>query len=218
MASVAANLESVRARIAAAGGDLERITLVAVTKGWPIGVVEAAVAAGVVDLGENYAQQLVEKATQAPPGVRWHFLGPVQRNKITALRDRVHLWHGLDRSVAADAIAARAPGAGVLVQVNVTDDPGQHGCSVGDTPALVEHAQAVGLTVRGLMAIGPQGPPEATRPIFRRVAALGRDLGVAELSMGMSADFEVAVQEGATIVRIGTALFGPRSVHAEVRR
>jgi pyridoxal phosphate enzyme (YggS family) len=215
---VAANLEAVRARIRDAGGDPERITIVAVTKQLPVDAVRAAVAAGLVDIGENYAQQLLAKAEDAPAGVRWHFLGRVQRNKVPALAPLVHLWQAVDRPAASVAIADRAPGAAILVQVNVTGSPGKHGCTPAEAPELVDHARALGLDVRGLMAVGPQGPPEDARPAFRRLAGLARTLELPELSMGMSGDLEVGVQEGATIVRVGTSLFGPRPVRAGVRR
>jgi len=218
IADVVANLEVVRGRIRAAGGDPARVTVVAVTKKLPIASVQAAVDAGVVDVGENYAQELVVKAAEAPPAVRWHFLGPVQRNKVAALAPHVHLWQAVDRDDAAAAIAARAPGAAVLIQVNVTGEPGKHGCAVADAPAVVDHARALGLDVRGLMTVGPLGDPDGARPGFRALADLARTLELSELSMGMSADLEVAVQEGATIVRIGTALLGPRPVNGEVRR
>jgi pyridoxal phosphate enzyme (YggS family) len=205
-----ANLDRLRDRIATAGGDPERITIVAVTKKLPLEAVEAAVAAGLTDIGENYAQELLAKAASAPAGIRWHFLGPVQRNKVAALAGHVHLWQGVDRQAAADTIAARAPGAGVLVQVNVSGEAAKQGCAEVEAAPLVAHAQAQGLEVRGLMAVGPLGAPEAARAGFRRLASLAADLGLAELSMGMSGDLEVAIAEGATMVRVGTALFGPR--------
>lgn len=211
---IAANVEATRERIRRAGGDPDRVTLVGVTKKLPVEIIHEAVAAGVCDLGENYAQELLGKASGAPDGVRWHFLGPVQRNKVPALAPMVHLWHGVDRSAAASAIAARTPGAGILIQVNASGQDGRHGCSVADTPALVATARDLGLDVRGLMAVGPLGAAEAARPGFRRLADLARSLELDELSMGMSGDLEVAIQEGATIVRIGTALFGPRPVDA----
>jgi pyridoxal phosphate enzyme (YggS family) len=216
VADVAANLAEVRDRIRAAGGDPERITVVAVTKGFGADAVEAAVAAGLRDIGENYAGEVVAKAA-AVSGVRWHFLGHVQRNKVARLAPLVHLWHGVDRAAAGAAIAARAAGAGVLVQVNVTGDPARNGCPWDGAPALVDELRAVGLDVRGLMAVGPDGDPGAARPLFRRLASLAASLGLAETSMGMSADLEVAVQEGATMVRPGTALFGPRPIAPRAR-
>jgi pyridoxal phosphate enzyme (YggS family) len=211
---VAANLEAIHERIRRAGGDLDRITIVAVTKQLPADAVAAAVDAGVVDIGENYAQELVAKAVGAPEGVRWHFLGTVQRNKVKALAPLVTLWHGVDRVAAVDVIAARAPGAAVLIEVNAGGDPAKSGCGVGYTPELVAHARTAGLEVRGLMTVAPQGGGEDARAAFRRLAQLRDELSLVDLSMGMSGDLEVAVQEGATIVRIGTALLGPRPVNA----
>ena len=212
MASVIENLDAVHERIQAVGGDPERITIVAVTKALEVDAVDAAAAAGLVDVGENYAQELVAKAPDAPPGVRWHFLGPVQRNKVKALAPHVVLWHGLDRVAAADAIAARAPAAPVLVQVNVAGEAGKHGCGVGAAGDLVGHARDIGLEVRGLMTVAPAGAGDAARRAFRGLARLRDELGLVELSMGMSGDFEIAVQEGATMLRLGTVLFGPRPV------
>jgi uncharacterized pyridoxal phosphate-containing UPF0001 family protein len=120
------------------------------------------------------------------------------------------LWEAVDRPAAGEAIARRHPGALVLVQVKVGDEPTKHGCPPAETPDLVARLRRLELDVRGLMAVAPAGEPESARPGFRRLAAMARDLGLGELSMGMTADLEVAVQEGATIVRIGRALFGPR--------
>ena len=209
MEAITGNLDDVRRRILAAGGDLERVKIVAVTKGFGSDAVVAARAAGLADVGENYAQELLAKAAEVD-GVRWHFVGRLQRNKIKELAPLVHLWHSIDRPELGDEIAKRAPGADVLVQVNIGDEPNKGGCSWAEAPALVGHLQASQLVVRGLMAVGPTGPPEAARPGFRRLARLAGEFGLAELSMGMTADLEVAVQEGATMVRMGTALFGPR--------
>jgi pyridoxal phosphate enzyme (YggS family) len=204
-------LEEVRRRIEIAGGDPERITIVAVTKGFGADAVQAALAAGLVDVGENYAQELTAKAA-APgtEGARWHFIGRVQRNKVRALAPIVHLWQSVDRAALADSIAAAAPGAAVLVQVDTTGEPQKGGCEPGAVPALVAHSRAAGLVVRGLMAVGPAGAPQAARAGFERVRRLADDLGLPERSMGMSGDLEVAVGAGSTMVRVGTALFGPR--------
>ena len=148
--------------------------------------------------------------------VRWHFLGPVQRNKMTALSPHVHLWQA-HRPQRWAAVRPAPPGRQVLVQVNVTGReppggvPARRGRRSGRRP------QADGLDVRGLMAVGP-GEPEAARSVFRRLAALAGELDLGELSMGMSADLEVAVQEGATMMRIGQALFGPRPGVRNLRR
>ncbi len=208
--SLAANMAAVRGRIGAAGGDPDHITIVAVTKGFGLAAVRAAVAAGVTDLGDNYAQDLLGKVAAAGGDVRWHFLGPVQRNKVAALAGSVDCWHSVERVVVGEAIARRRPGARVLVQVNAGGEPTKHGCRPQDTADLVAQLRQLPLDVAGLMAIGPRGAPESARPVFRMVAGLAAELGMAELSMGMTDDLEVAVQEGATMVRIGRGLFGPR--------
>ena len=204
---MAERVAAVRARIAEAGG--EGVTLVAVTKGFGPEVVAAAVAAGIEDVGESYAQELVAKAAvvDAP---RWHFVGRLQANKVRALADTVDLWQSVDRPRLVDELAQRAPGAKVLVQVDVTGEPSKGGCPPADVPALVERAADAGLEPKGLMAVGPLGPPEEARPGFRALVGLAERLGLAERSIGMSGDLEVAVQEGATMVRVGTALVGPR--------
>ena len=219
--AVAERLEALRARIAAAGADPTRVGVVAVTKGHGPEAVAAALAAGLVDLGENYASELLSKhetVGAGPPAPRWHFLGHVQRRKVRSIAGAVHLWQAVDRFAAGAEIAARSPGASVLVQVNVSGEAAKNGCPPDDTRSLVEELLGLGLSVGGLMAMGPTGPPEAARPGFRLVTALADELGLPERSMGMSDDLEVAVQEGATIVRVGRALFGPRSRARELRR
>jgi hypothetical protein len=215
-------LAVVRGRIAAAaaraGRDPAAVTLVAVTKGFGPDVVRAAVAAGLHDLGESYAQELAAKADAVLHELRWHFVGRVQRNKVRAVAPLVHLWHAVDRDEVGETIARHAPGAAVLVQVNVTGEPQKGGCRPDDAPGLVARLAAGGLDVRGLMMVGPAGPAEGARAGFRLLAGLAGDLGLPELSMGMSGDLEVAVEEGATILRVGEALFGPRPARADLRR
>jgi pyridoxal phosphate enzyme (YggS family) len=211
---VAERLAEVRERVAAAAGG-RPVTLVAVSKGAGPGAVTAARDAGVADFGENYAHELVAKHGVVGPGPRWHFLGSVQRRKVRALAPLVDLWQSVDRPAAGREIARRTPGAAVLVQVNVTGSPGRNGCTWEEAPALVDALRAEGLDVRGLMCVGPRHDPG---PAFRRLARLAGGLGLAELSMGMSDDLEVAVQEGSTMVRVGTALFGPRSDSLDLRR
>lgn len=214
MDPLAARLEAVRERIVRAGGDPARTSIVAVTKGQPHEVVAAALAAGLTDLGENYAQELTAKARHAD-GARWHMLGHVQRNKVKALAPVVDVWQSVDRPELVRALAAHRPGASILVQVNVTDDEGRNGCDWDDAPVLVEQAAAVGLDVRGLMAVGPRHDPADA---FRRLVALADELGLPERSIGMSDDLEIAVAEGSTMVRVGTALFGPRPDRPDLRR
>jgi pyridoxal phosphate enzyme (YggS family) len=215
--AVAARVADVRARInALAGGRAVRI--VAVTKGFSAGAADAAVAAGVSDIGENYAQELIAKASAGAGGgaARWHFIGAVQRNKVAHLAPFVAVWQSVDRPAVADAIARHSPGATALVQVNITGAPQRAGCAWDDVEAVVGAARHAGLTVLGLMGIGPDGPP--VPELFRRLARTAAQLGLAEVSMGMSADYEVAVAEGSTMVRLGTVLFGPRPAPADLRR
>lgn len=206
-----------RERIERAGGDPDRITMIAVTKGFGPDVVAQARSLGQADFGENYTVDLARKAEAlapgSPDGVRWHYLGAVQRTTARKLGALVHLWQGVDGLGAGERIAKAAPGAGLLVQVNVSGETRKHGCTFDAAPDLVASLRRLRLDVRGLMAVGPSGPPEAARAGFRRLAELADALGLPERSMGMSADLEVAVAEGATMVRLGTALFGPRPPH-----
>ncbi|TMA59799.1 MAG: hypothetical protein E6J75_02425 [Deltaproteobacteria bacterium] len=164
-----------------------------------------------VDVGENYAQQLRAKATaiaEARPwgrvgedeaDVRWHLLGRVQRNKVRSVAPLVHLWQGVDRLAAGSEIAGRSPGAHVLVQVNLTGEPQKAGCRFEEAPGVAEELRDSGLDVRGLMGIGPAGPPEDARGGFRRLRELADRLGLSEGSS------------------IGRALFGPRPDPARVQ-
>jgi pyridoxal phosphate enzyme (YggS family) len=202
----------VRGRIADAGGRPDAVRVVAVTKGFGPGAVRAALRAGLADVGENYAQELLSKNESLgadASGVRWHFLGAVQRNKVAALAPVVTCWQGVARAVEAEAIARRRPGATVLVEVETTGAPGRNGCPPADVPGLVAELRALDLDVRGLMTVAPPDAAGARRA-FRAVRALADRLGLEELSMGMSDDLELAVAEGSTMVRVGRALFGER--------
>jgi pyridoxal phosphate enzyme (YggS family) len=216
--SVEEGLAEVRGRIGSAGGDPDRITIVAVSKGFGPAAVRAAAAAGLRDAGENYAQELLAKAAETGAAVRWHFLGRLQRNKVKSIAPVVAVWQSVDRLAAGQAIASHAPGATVLVQVNTSGEATKGGCRPVDAPALVDQLRGAGLNVRGLMTIGVTGPPEAARAGFAELRELADRLGLPERSMGMTADLEVAVAEGATIVRVGTALFGPRPAADDLRR
>jgi PLP dependent protein len=210
-AAVAARADAVRERITAAGGDPSRIRLVAVTKGFGVEVVQAALEAGLVDLGENYAQELLAKV-EALQGAeaRWHFVGRLQRNKVRKVASHVALWQSVDRLSLGTEIARWSPGAPVLVQVDLTGEPAKGGCPPPELPALLDGLGELGLEVRGLMGLGPLGDPEEARPGFRELSHLADKYGLLERSMGMSADLEVGVQEGATMIRVGSDLFGPR--------
>jgi pyridoxal phosphate enzyme (YggS family) len=208
--AVADRLDRVRRRVTEAGGDPSVVRIVGVTKGWGSDAVDAAVAAGLCDLGENYAQELLAKAGASGDAVRWHFLGPVQRNKVRRLAPLVAVWHGIDRAAAAEAVATARPGAEVFVEVNVSGDPGRPGCQPDEVDELVAHCREQPLALAGLMAVAPEGDLGRARECFGWLARTARRLGLAELSMGMSDDFEVAVEMGATTLRLGRVLFGPR--------
>ncbi len=211
-ASVAAGMAVVRERIAAAGGDPDRITVVAVTKGFGPEAPLAALEAGLVHLGENYAQELVAKAALVgdDPAPVWHFIGGLQRNKVRLLAPHVALWETIDRASLGHEVAKRVPGAAVLAQVNISGEAAKGGCAPEEAADLVAGLGDSGLDVRGLMGVAAAGDPDRARAQFGRLAALASVLDLPELSMGMSADLEAAVAEGATIVRVGTALFGAR--------
>ncbi|MEI6503376.1 MAG: YggS family pyridoxal phosphate-dependent enzyme [Armatimonadota bacterium] len=232
MADLASNLKQVQERIAAAahsvGRDAAEITLVAVSKTRPVAEISAAVAAGALEFGENYAQELCDKqsalaGSSRPP--RWHFIGHLQRNKVRFLVPFCALIEVVDSVSLAEEISRRAAQVGrvqpVLLQVDLAGEETKFGCSEAETPLLGEVLVTLpGVEWQGLMTIPPLGhDPEQSRPYFRRLAQLRHDLsgrGVPEchlrhLSMGMSNDFEVAIEEGATLVRVGTAIFGPRA-------
>jgi pyridoxal phosphate enzyme (YggS family) len=206
---VGEQLAAVRRRIDLAGGT--DVTIVAVTKGFGPDAIDAAVGAGCTDVGENYAQELLAKLPQLlVPRPRVHFIGRLQSNKVRLLAPVVDVWQSIDRPSLVAPLARHAPGAQVLVQVNISGEPQKGGCAPETTGALVDQVRAAGLTVTGLMGVGPLAEPEAARPGFRLLRGLVDDLGLTVCSMGMTDDLEVAVEEGATMVRVGSALFGPR--------
>jgi pyridoxal phosphate enzyme (YggS family) len=208
-ARVAAVRERVAAAARAAGRDPAEVRIVAATKTQPVDAVAAVIAAGVRDVGENRAQELVAKAPElAPLAPTWHFIGRLQRNKVNQLAPWVECWQSVDRAALVTALARRVPGARVLVEVNVADEDTKGGCRPEEVERLVAAGLAAGLVVEGLMTVAPLGGDP--RPVFATLRGLGAALGLRELSMGMSGDFEAAIAEGATTVRIGTALFGPR--------
>ena len=227
--ALADRLDVVRARIAAATPEPSAVRLVAVTKGFDVDTVRAALDAGLVDIGESYVQELVAKAVEidaeiddgaAPPGrphPRWHAIGRLQRNKVRKAAPFVTLWHSVDRLSLGAEIARHAPGAAVLAQVNASGEEQKGGAAPAMVPGLVEGLGDLGLDVRGIMTIAPYGSPEAARSAFRTARELRDRLGLTELSMGMSGDLEVALDEGATLVRVGSGLFGPRPSQGGMR-
>jgi len=223
---IAAGLAAVRARIVAAEKAAGRapgsVTLLAVSKKMPPEDVRAAIAAGQRAFGENYAQELRDKreALAGAPGLRWHFIGPLQSNKVKYVAGRVALAHSIDASALLDEIERRGEPQACLVQVNVAGEDQKRGVAPADLPALLDRfADLRCARCEGLMVIPPYADdPEASRSHFAALRAL-RDREAArarpnvdlrDLSMGMSHDLEVAVAEGATLVRVGTAIFGAR--------
>ena len=207
-------LADIRARIQAASADPGGVTLVAVTKGFGPEAVRTALAAGLTAVGENYADELVAKATTVAddpgPAPEWHFLGAIQRNKVARLAPWVACWQAVARLAEGRSIAARHPGARVLVQVDVAGLPGRGGVPPVEVPALVAALRDEDLDVAGLMAVGLPGPPDLARPGFHEVSHLADLLALPVRSMGMTDDLEVALSEGSTMVRLGRALFGDR--------
>ena len=228
-ALVASRLATVQERVAVACAQADRtpsaVSVIGVTKTHPPALGRAAVEAGMLDLAESRVQELLAKMPHVP-GARWHLVGRLQRNKVRDVVGRQVLVHSMDRRRLADALSRRASEVGslqrVLVQVNVGDDPAKGGCHVDDALDLVAYARDLPhLAVEGLMTIPPlpgedEDPVEAARGHFARLRRLRDEARerfpeVAHLSMGMSADLEAAIAEGATMIRIGTALFGPRA-------
>lgn len=207
--SVADRLADVRGRIEAAGGDAE-VKVLAVTKGFGAEAIEAAVAAGLGAVGENYAQELEAKRSASLPPVEWHFIGRLQRNKVRRVAHLVDVWQSIDRIELGREIAKRAPNARVFVQVNFAGELQKGGVSPSATAELVEALRSLGLAVEGLMTVGVMGDAAASARAFVQCSELADGLGLVERSMGMTADLEAAVGAGSTMVRVGTALFGPR--------
>ena len=207
--TLAGALAALRADIAERSPDRD-VELVAVTKGHPVAVARAAYGAGLRVLGENYAQELLAKAPELPDDVRWHFIGRVQTNKVKALAPHVALWQSVDRPSLVREIAKRAPGAPVLIQPNLSGDPGKGGCAREDTEALVADAATRGLDVRGLMGVGVFGDRAATAEGFRWLVATADRLALPVRSIGMTDDLDLALDAGSTMVRVGRSLFGER--------
>ena len=209
--AVETRLAGIRERIADAGGDPGGTGIVAVTKGRTSLAAAAALRAGVVDLGENYAQELVPKA-QALPTARWHFIGNLQANKVRRLAPHVGLWQSVDRRRLLTEIARHSATAEVLVQVTAKTVPGRGGCEPEMAKRLVAEAEALGLRPVGLMMMALPGPPDEVRSQFRLLRTLADELGLAVRSMGTSADYALAVAEGANLLRLGRVLVGdPRA-------
>ena len=226
MTTIPANLQAVRQRIAQACAQAGRapatVHLLAVSKTWPVAALQEAAAAGQQAFGESYVQEALPKiAALAPLGLEWHFIGPLQSNKTRQVAEHFAWVHSVERLKIAERLSAQRPAAlpplNVCVEVNVSGEESKGGCAPDEAPALCRAVAALpGLRLRGLMAI-PE--PTADASLARRRFAALRELrdainadGLAldTLSMGMSHDLEAAIMEGATLVRVGTAIFGER--------
>jgi pyridoxal phosphate enzyme (YggS family) len=228
VASIADNLAALKTRIASAAARAGRnpvaITLVAVTKTRNAEEVTESIRAGVTDVGENRVQESLAKKSLVNLPARWHLIGSLQTNKTRKALDTFDIVQSVDSLRLAEELDRRCASANrkldVLLEVNTSAEKSKHGIRPEELPALLAEVLRLDhLRLTGLMTIGPGlavEAPEASRPCFRLLARLAEDAGQAHgialphLSMGMSSDFEVGIEEGATIVRIGTAIFGPR--------
>ena len=219
-ATIAGRLADVRANIAQAceraGRDPAEVTIVGVTKTQPVEAIREALEAGLADFGENRAQELVPKAKAAAPAglaPRWHFIGHLQRNKVRQVLPHIVSLHSLDSARLVEEIERRADGElPCYLEVNVSGEQSKQGVAPDQLPPLLAAAEeAQHLRVAGLMTVAPLvDEPEQVRPVFRRLCELARAHGLDGLSMGMTDDYAVAIEEGATVVRIGRAIFGAR--------
>lgn len=237
MSSIADNIESVTRSIQkatiSAGREAGSVTLLAVSKTRPADDLRAAVAAGQRAFGENYLQEALDKIEQLAdlPGLEWHFIGPIQSNKTRAIAEHFHWVHSVDRLKIARRLSEQRPATlpllQVCLQVNIDEEASKSGCHPDQAMTLAEQIRELPrLRLRGLMAIpDPDRPEPALRQSFRRLAELQQRINASTpqlpaldtLSMGMSGDLELAIAEGATCVRVGTALFGHRPPPGEPR-
>ena len=217
--SIADNIASVQSRIdascARAGRSRQEVMLIAVSKTFAADAVSAALAEGIRQLGENRVQEARDKRPLVSGEAKWHLIGNLQSNKV---KDAVRIFDTIqtvDSISLGSKIAAAAQAAGrtldVLIEVNIGREPQKHGAAPGEVEAIVDGLRSLdALRVRGLMAIPPAGTPEQARAHFAELRALKTSLALDQLSMGMSSDFEEAIEEGSTMVRIGRAIFGSR--------
>ena len=211
--SVSQAVAEIRGRIDRAGG--AHVDLVAVTKTFGSDAWRFARVAGCDAVGENYAQEVVAKATEVAVTDRLpvHFIGQLQTNKVKMLAGIIDVWQSIDRVSAITEIAKRSkkPLIEAFIQVNLTDEPDKGGCDPSEIGSLLQVARDSGVAITGLMTVGPtSGEPTQTRLAFRKLRTMANDFGLQQCSMGMTGDLEIAVEEGTTMVRIGSAIFGNR--------
>lgn len=216
------SFESVMSRVVAAseraGRDPSDVTVVAVSKAKSVAEIRAVYDLGHRDFGENRAQEMADKAGQLPSDIRWHFVGALQSRKARLIRPSTHLLHSMDRQSLATAwVKGQGLPPPVLAQVNIGSEDQKSGLAPDSVGAAITTMKGLGIEVMGLMAIPPAPDlPEDSRPYFRQMRQLRDEVAadhpsVIELSMGMTDDFEVAIGEGASIIRVGRAIFGPRN-------
>ncbi len=223
------NLREVEERICAAcaraGRERSEVTLIAVSKTKPVENIREAYEAGIRDFGENKVQEMMEKMDVLPDDIRWHMIGHLQRNKVKYLIGKTALIHSVDSLRLAQEISAQAlrreADTDILIEVNIAEEESKFGISRDETLALVTEVAALPrVHVKGLMAVAPYTEdPEQNRPYFREIRELSVDIAqknidnvsICILSMGMTGDYEVAIEEGATMVRVGTGIFGERN-------
>lgn len=216
--------ENIRQACRRAGRNREDVRLIAVSKTKPLPMLEEAMLAGATRFGENKVQELTDKCIQLPSNLEWHMIGHLQRNKVKYLIGKVACIHSVDSLRLAEQIELESAKAGVatdiLIEVNVAEEDSKFGVSVEETEQLVrEVSRLPHVHIKGLMTIAPYtDDPETNRQFFRKLRELAVDIGsknidnvcMSELSMGMSGDYMVAIEEGATMVRVGTGIFGER--------
>ena len=186
--------------------------LLPVTKGFGVREVQAMLEVGLTKVGESYAQELLGKAKNITDNrINWHMIGRIQRNKVKKLSETVDLWHSVDRKELIVEISKHKKDSKILIQVDMHGRFQQGGCSPENVPGLIEFAAEKGVNVEGLMTIGVDQDVEATKNIFAEMAKLSKKVGLKEISMGMSNDFEIAIDYGATILRVGRSIFGERA-------
>jgi pyridoxal phosphate enzyme (YggS family) len=195
--------------------DPQSITLVAVTKTVPVDRIREAADSGVKNIGENRLQDAISKMDQLKDfRLTWHFIGHIQTNKAKKVAEKFDWIHSVGRTDVADKLGLAAPKPlSILIEVKLHEEPNKSGAAIADIPAVIDAIRRHDkLKLKGLMAVPPfLENPEDVRPYFRKLRELAAQYELAELSMGMTHDFEVAIEEGATMVRIGTGLFGKRS-------
>lgn len=223
------NFETVEKKVAAAcvraGRDRSEVTLIAVSKTKPVEMLQEVYDAGARDFGENKVQEICEKYDKLPSDIRWHMIGHLQRNKVKQVIDKAAMIHSVDSYRLAQEISVQAQKKGltipILIEVNIANEESKFGISAEDTIQLVEEVAALpNLSIKGLMTIAPYVvDAEENRLYFRQIKQLSVDIknknidnvSMDVLSMGMTGDYEVAIEEGATMVRVGTGIFGARN-------